>query len=116
MTEQEFETRFGITPDKAKELMEELANIVNKEVREVIRHANYYTSPTGYCDEEFLKEEFGADALEKDDDDDGYPNLYDFRTNSAEKVFMDFISFHTHYGGHTSAIEACELMGLKWRD
>ena len=118
MTAEEFESYYGMKPEKAKELMEELANIVNREVREAIEHADYYTDPTAYCDAEYLIEEYGEYALEKDEDSDGYPNLYDYRKKkSAESAFMDFISLHTFHGGHTSAIEACRLMGTEgWRD
>lgn len=118
MTKEEFIQYFDITPDKAKELMELLADIVNSEVQEVIAHADYYINPTDYCDEEFLKQEYGLDVLDKDEDATGYSGLYDFRKHtSAEKCFMDFISYHTKHGGHTSAIRACELMGITgWRD
>lgn len=115
MTEQEFINDFGITPGKAKELMERLCQIVNAEVKEVIRHADYYINPFDYCEAEDLEEIYGEDALEKDDDDDGYTNLYEFgHQHSAVSTFMDFISFHTKHGGHTSAINACDLMGLEW--
>ena len=55
-------------------------------------------------------------AIVEDDDDDGYTCLYDFGNLSggAVKAFMRLISFHTTHGGHTSAIRACELMGLEW--
>ena len=87
-------------------------------MHETIKHADFYMDPESYIDEDYLKEEIGEDVLDKDDDDDGYPNLYDFkRQTSAEKCFMDFISFHTKHGGHTSAIEACRLMGMEgWRE
>lgn len=32
----------------------------------------------------------------------------------AVKAFMDLISFHTAYGGQTSAIRACKLMDIEW--
>ena len=102
-----------------KELMERVAQIINGEVQEVIEHADYYMNPTDYCDEEYLKEEFGEDALEKDEDADGYPNLYDYRKgHSAVMLFKDLISCRTYFGGHTSAIEACKLMdiGEGWRE
>lgn len=116
MTEQEFIKCFGLKPNKAKELMERLREIVNREVEEVITHADYYANPTDYCDEEYLKEQYGEDVLEKEDEDaDGYTKLYEFgRQHSAVKTFMDFISWHTYYGGHTSAIRACDLMNLEW--
>jgi len=115
MTEEEFVKDFGITPKKAKELIIRLREIVNQEVHEVIEHADYYMNPTQYSDEDWLKERYGDDVLEKDEDSDGYPNLYDFgKQNSAVKTFMDFISYHTSYGGHTSAIRACDLMDLEW--
>lgn len=114
MTREEFTEKFGMTPEKCREIMETVARIINWEAAEIIEHADYYMDPTSYVDEDDLKEEYGPDALEKDDDADGYPNLYDFRKgNSPEKLFMDLISLHTHYGGHTTAIEACKLMG-KW--
>ena len=114
----EFAEKFGMSPDKCKELMERVAEIINGEVQEVIEHADYYIDPLAYCSKKQLIEEFGEDALEKDEDADGYPNLYDYRkSHSAVMLFMDLISSHTHYGGHTSAIEACELMdiGEGWR-
>lgn len=117
MTTSEFEKQFGLKPEKAKELMELLVRIVNREVKNTIEHADFYMNPMDYCEEEHLKEWNGEDCFDKDDDSDGYPNLYDFkRQNSAEKVFMEFISLHTRYGGHTSAIEACELMEMEgWK-
>ena len=115
MTEEEFIKDFGITPNKAKELIERLREIVNQEVHEVIEHADYYMNPTQYCDEDWLKERYGDDVLEKDEDSDGYPNLYDFgEQNSAVMTFMHFISWHTSHGGHTSAIRACDLMDLEF--
>lgn len=113
----DFIQKYGISPEKCKELMERVAEIVNQAVSEVIEHADFYIDPLGYEDEEFLKEEYGEDALEKDENSDGYPNIYDFKKeNSAEMLFMNLISYHTHYGGHTSAIEACKLMGIEgWR-
>ena len=103
---QKFERQFGITPAKAKYLMERLADIVNQEVHEVIAHADFYMDPENY----------GVAAPEKEDeDDDGFTGLYDFRKqNSAVKTFRDFISRNTLHGGHTSAIEACRLMGIEW--
>ena len=116
MTEEEFIKDFGITPGKAKELMERLRQIVNYEVEQVIKHADYYIDPVPYCGEEWLKENIGDDVLEKDDeDDDGYTKLYEFgRQHSAVSTFMDFISLHTRYGDHGSAIRACDLMGIEW--
>lgn len=113
MSREEFMLYFGITPEKAKELMILLRQIVNREVEMVISHADYYMNPTDYCDKEWLEEKYGT--LEKDDDADGYTQLYEFgEEHSAVSTFMDFISFHTRHGGHTSAIEACNLMDLEW--
>ena len=115
----EFTECFGITPQRCKEVMERVAYIINSEVQEVIEHADYYIDPLAYCSKENLEEEFGKDALEKGDDADGYSNLYDYRkSHSAEMLFMDLISWDTHYGGHTSAIEACKIMdiGEGWRE
>lgn len=113
MTEMKFKEYYGMTPAKAKELMEELKHIVNREVEMVISHADFYMNPLDYCDKETLEEDYGP--LEKGDDDDGYTCLYDFgKQHSAVSTFMDFISLHTRHGGHTSAIEACDLMDLEW--
>ena len=116
MTEEEFIKDFGITPGMAKELMERLRILINVEVRNAIAHADYYINPTDYCDAEWLKERYGEDVLEKDDDDDdGYVDLYEYgREHGAVETFMDFISWHTSYGGHPSAIRACDLMGIEW--
>lgn len=115
MTVNEFVKDFGITPAKAKDLMERLRQIVNYEVKQVIKQADYYIDPVPYADEEWLKKHFGSDVLEKDNEyDDGYTKLYEFgRRNSAVSVFMNFISWHTAHGGHTDAIRACELMGIE---
>lgn len=90
--------------------------MINAEVREVIAHADFYINPLDYCDEEYLKHHMGEDVLEKDsEDDDGYINLYEYgRQHSAVSTFMKLISWHTTHGGHTSAIRACDLMGLEW--
>ena len=115
----EFCDQFGITPDKCAELMNRLAAIVDTEVEEVIKHADFYMNPLDYCNEEQLKEEFGEDWDEKEDeDDDGYINLYSFKkSHSAADTFQRFISYRTRYGGYTSALDACDLMGIKgWRD
>lgn len=107
MTKREFIKYYGMTPERAKELMTKLRHIVNWEVHQVIAHADYYIDPWNYGFEGKIEKE--------DEDDDGYTCLYDFGAqNSAEKTFTDFISFHTRHGGHTSAIRACELMGLSW--
>ena len=119
MTAEVFERQFGIKPEKAKELMERLQEIVTKEVREVIENADFYMNPMDYyCDEDSVREEYGDDVFEKNGCSDGYPNLYDYKKQtSAEKCFMDFISYHTRYGGHSSAIDACRFMGIGgWRE
>ena len=71
-----------------------------------------------YCDEDSVREEYGDDVFEKNGCSDGYPNLYDYKKQtSAEKCFMDFISYHTRYGSHGSAIDACRFMGIGgWRE
>lgn len=103
----QFERRFGMPPERAKEILEELRHIVNAEVCEVIAHADFYINPSAYGYEEEIEKE--------DENDDGYTCLYDFgRSTSAVAAFMKLISFHTPYGGHTSAIEACRLMGIEW--
>jgi len=113
MTREEFIDQFGITPEKCKEIMERVSEIITGEAQEVIEHADYYIDPLAYCDKKTLIEEYGEDALEKDEDLDGYPNLYDYRKqNSAVHLFKTLISYRTHYGGHTSAMDACELMGI----
>lgn len=108
MTQEEFKAYFGMTPERAKQILEGLRRIVNQEVHEVIAHADYYIDPVPY----------GYDGkLEKEDeDDDGYTCLYDFGdlSGGSVKAFMQLISFHTTHGGHTSAIEACRLMGIEW--
>lgn len=107
MTTEEFKTCFGMAPERAKEILEELRHIVNAEVHETIAHADYYIDPRPYGYEGELEKE--------DTDDDGYTCLYDFgKSTSAVVAFMKLISFHTPYGGHTSAIRACELMGIEW--
>lgn len=109
MTREEFIDHFGMTPEKAKELMERLRELINREVYETIAHADYYINPRAYGYE---------GPLEKEDfDDDGFVCMYEYgRFNSAEKTFMDFISWHSRHGGHTSAIRACELMGIDWEE
>lgn len=118
MTSTEFENQFGLSPEICKVLMEKLAEIVDEEVKEAIAHADYYMNPTGYVDEDDLKERYGEDCLMKsNEDDDGYTELYDFkRQNTAAYTFQRFISSRTYYGGYTSAMKACELMGIGWRD
>jgi hypothetical protein len=107
MTEQEFIKWYGMKPERAKEILTELKNIVNREVHEVIAHADYYIDPRPYGYEGELEKE--------DADDDGYTCLYDYgKQTGAVSAFMRLISFHTTHGGHTSAIRACELMGLEW--
>ena len=108
MNEEEFKAYFGMSPERAKQILTELRHIVNQEVHEVIAHADYYMDPRAYGYE---------GELEKEDcDDDGYTCLYDFGSQSggAVRAFMRLISFHTTHGGHTSAIEACRLMGVEW--
>ena len=70
-------------------------------------------NPLDYCDKDYLEDNYGP--LEKDDDDDGYTCLYDYgKQHGAVEAFRDLISCHTTHGGHTSAMEACKLMGLEW--
>lgn len=108
MSKEEFTAYYGMTPERAKQILEELRHIVNQEVHEVIAHADYYIDPRPYGYEGELEKE--------DEDDDGYTCLYDFGNLSggAVKAFMQLISFHTTHGGHTSAIESCKLMGIEW--
>lgn len=110
MSEEEFIQYYGMTPKRAREILEEVRHLINAEVHETIDHADYYIHPEAYG----YGIEDGVD-LEKDDDADGYSCLYDYgERNSAVKTFMRIISFHTTHGGHTSAIRACELMELEW--
>jgi hypothetical protein len=96
-----------MTPERAKEILETFKNIVNQEVHETIAHADYYINPERYG--------YEGDLEKEDEDDDGYTCLYEYgRQHGAVKTFMDLISFHTTHGGHTSAIRACELMGIEW--
>lgn len=109
-----FEDHFGMSPEKARQILESLRRIVNSEVHNVIENADFYIDPLGYADQDSLEERYGK--LEKDDDADGYACLYDYgKQNSAISAFMDIISSHTYYGGYTSATEACNLMGLEWK-
>lgn len=108
MTNEEFKSQFGMEPERAKEILKGLRYIVNQEVDEVIAHANFYIDPEAYG--------YDGELTKDDEDDDGYTCLYDYgnQCGGAVKAFMDLISFHTAYGGQTSAIEACKLMGIKW--
>lgn len=108
MSREEFIMYYGMAPERAKQILEELRHIVNAEVHEAIVHADFYINPEAYGYEGELEKE--------DTDDDGYTCLYDFgnRSGGAVKAFMQLISFHTNHGGHTSAIRACELMGIEW--
>lgn len=108
MTSEEFLSQFGMKPERAKEILEELRHIVNSEVHEVIAHADFYIDPEAYG--------YDGELTKEDEDDDGYTCLYDYgkQSGGAVKAFMDLISFHTSHGGHTSAIRACELMGIEW--
>lgn len=108
MTREEFKKQFGMEPEKAKEILEELKNIVNREVHETIAHADFYIDPESYG--------YEGELIKEDEDDDGYTCLYDYgkQSGGAVMAFMDLISFHTPYGGQTSAIRACELMGIEW--
>lgn len=117
MTREEFQNQFGLSPEKCKELMETVANLVTYEVQEAIAHADFYINPLDYCDKKTLKELYGEDCFDKDEDEDGYIGLYDFKvSNTAARTFQNLISNHTYYGGYTSAIEAIDLMDLHWRD
>lgn len=108
MTRDEFKAHYGMEPERAKEILEELRHIVNREVHDVIAHADYFINPEEYG--------YNGDLTKEDEDDDGYTCLYDYgsQCGGAVKAFMDLISFHTPYGGQTSAIRACELMGIEW--
>lgn len=108
MTNAEFVKQFGMEPERAKWILEQLRYIVNREVREIIANADYFIDPEAYGYEGELEKE--------DENDDGYICLYDYgeQCGGAVRAFMDLISFHTAYGGQTSAIEACKLMGIEW--
>lgn len=111
MTREEFIEYFGMTPEKAKYILTKFRQMVNAEVYEVIEHADFYMDPENYG----VDEDIHGMPLEKDEDSDGYTCLYEYGVqHSAEYVFMRLISGDTRYGGHTSAIRACELMGLDW--
>lgn len=114
MTREEFIELFGITPEKAKEILEQVRKMINKQVHETIEHADYYMDPFAYSSKEYLEHHLGC-KIEKDEEDDGYTCLYEYgREHGAVETFMNLISLHTTHGGHTSAIRACELMGLEW--
>lgn len=115
MTEEQFEQYFGMKPERAKQILQRFRQMVNAEVHETIAHADYYMDPTNYCEKEWLEERIGQPLEKENDDDDGYTCLYEYgRDNGAVKTFMDLISCHTTHGGHTSAMAACNLMGLEW--
>ena len=114
MTEEEFVKCFGLSSERAKEILERFRKLVNQYVHETIEHADYYIDPFNYCDKEYLEYHLECE-IEKDEDDDGYACLYEYgREHSAVETFMNLISWHTSYGGHTSAIRACDLMGLEF--
>lgn len=106
MDSEVFKMYFGISPEKAKSLMERVAEIVNREVHEVITHADFYINPEDYdidCE----------DLVKEDSDADGYTCLYDYLDqNSPEKRFMDLISYDTTHGGMGSAVAACKFLGV----
>lgn len=108
MTKEEFTAYYGMTPERAKQILEELRHIVNQEVHEVIANADYFIDPEPYG--------YKGELQKEDEDDDGYTCLYDFGNlaGGSVKAFMRLISFHTRHGGQTSAIEACRLMGIEW--
>jgi len=118
MTESEFVEKFGLSPKLAGEIMDAVDAIVTSEAQTIIEHCDFYMNPTDYCDEEQLIDEYGEDAFEKDDDADGYPNLYDYRkSHSATEVFKRLFSYRTKYAGHTTAIEAINLIDTRgWRE
>ena len=103
--------RFGMTADAIMRVMRTHKRIVNSEVHETVRHADFYINPTDYCDPTDLPL---RDWEEKDDDDDGYPNLYlyadDLFGEDGTKVFKDLISRGTLHGGMGSALEAMALI------
>lgn len=114
MTREEFIEFFGITPEKAKEILEQVRKMINNQVHETIEQADYYMDPFNYSSKEYLEHHLGC-KIEKGEDDDGYTCLYEYgREHGAVETFMNLISLHTTHGGHTSAIRACELMGLEW--
>ena len=114
MTEEEFVKCFGLSSEKAKQILERFRELVNQYVHETIEHADYYIDPFNYCDKDYLEHHLGV-PIEKPEDDDGYTCLFEYgREHGAVETFMDLISCHTTHGGHTSAIRACELMGLEW--
>lgn len=114
MTEEEFVKCFGLSSETAKEILERFRELVNQYVHETIKQADYYIDPFYYCDKEYLEHHLECE-IEKDEDDDGYACLFEYgREHSAVETFMDLISWHTSYGGHTSAIRACDLMGLEF--
>lgn len=108
MTRDEFFRYYGMTPTRAKQIMERFRELVNDEVHDTIAHADFYIDPRPYG--------YEGELAKEDEDDDGYVSLYEYgEQNSAVKTFMDLISWHGTHGGHTSAIEACRLMGIEWR-
>ena len=108
MTNEEFIKQFGMTPEKAKNIMEMIKRFVNVEVKTAIANADYYMNPRAFGYEGPLK--WGS---ENESENGGYSFLYEFsEQNSPESVFMSIISIDTYYGGMTSAMEACKLMGI----
>lgn len=118
MTNEEFKKWYGMSPERCKRLMIDVADMITSECREVIAHADYYKNPLDYLDADQLEKMYGAGCLEKDDeDDDGFVKIFNVRAKAtAEWMFKRLISLHTTHGGHTDAVEACRLMGLNWRE
>ena len=87
MTREEFVSNYGIAPERAKQILEELRHIVNQEVRETIAHADYYIDPRSYG--------YEGELEKKDVDDDGYTCLYDFGNLSGGEYV---VSIRMHKG------------------
>ena len=106
LTEEQFVKQFGMTPEKARSIMLHIKHLVNAEVKNAIANANYYIDPKNYG--------YDGPLGKSDIDDDGYTMLYECgEENSAEEIFMSVISIDTNYGGHTSAVEACNTMKIR---
>lgn len=116
MTDDYLIKRFGMTAEAMRRVMKNHKSIVNAEVHKTIWNADYYMNPTDYIDADDLPD--GWD--EKDEDDDGYSNLYNYAEDlfgeDGTKVFKSLISWGTKYGGMGSAVEALVMLDGKEKE
>lgn len=94
-------SRFGMTTKAIREVMKNVVHLVDSEVGQFAEAVD--------PDHEDLNDLVDGDFWDKET---GEMRWRGYGAKVAFGIFQDVISFHTHYAGSTSALEACRMSGI----